>query len=271
MLKPRTVLAQDLSLFRPDFPHEDQVRQCARHLELMRADMGAEWSTWAMVKPGNGKKGTLKPSPTGWTPERVDMAGHFVRHAVESADYCATVDFITHGTLDAIKASRRERPRGTTCHLTQWEHYSHEHMVPGAAVLRILTSPTYAPNRGELTSLLSALSYRALITGTKRKRETGVRNLEVAGVDSQFGSSLPSPYDICDWTGPATLLEIPPQHYALMRYDAGGLLGELIAVTSRAKRALADYLAYKVGQELLEGAATLRNPALPAPSQLQPT
>ena len=245
MPNSRPVLAEDLVLFRQDFSHEHQVQLCARHLELMRVEMGAEWATWVMVKPGKGKKGTLKPSSTGWTPERVDMAGHFVRHAVESADYWATVDFITHGTLDAIKASRRERPRGTTCHLTQWKQYSHEHMVPGAAVLRLLTSPAYAANRGELAGLLSALSFRALITGTKCKREAGASNQEVAGVDALFGSSLPSPHEISDWNGPANLLDIPPQHYALMRYDAGGLLGELIALTPRAKKAMAGYLTYK--------------------------
>lgn len=34
----RTVHPADLALFRRDFEHEDQVRLCARHLEVMREE-----------------------------------------------------------------------------------------------------------------------------------------------------------------------------------------------------------------------------------------
>lgn len=235
----------DLDLFRRDFEHEDQVRLCARHLEVMREDMGAEWSTWSQVKPGNRKKALIKPSRTGWTPERVDLAGHFVRHASESSDFAATIDFITYKTLDVIKRSRALYPRRTTFHLNQWKLYTHEHMVPGAAALRVLTDPDYAPNRGPLYELLSAMSFRALITGTKCKKDDATAENEVAQVDFKYSSRLPEPGDVPSWPGPADLRDVLPAYYALMRYEAASLLGELIAVSPRAETALAKYRAYK--------------------------
>lgn len=235
----------DLDLFRRDFEHEDQVRLCARHLELMRTDMGPEWSTWSQVKPGNRKKPLIKPSRTGWTPERVDLAGHFVRHASESSNYEATVDFITHKTLDVIKRSRVLYPRRTTFHLNQWKLFTHEHMVPGAAALRVLTDPDYAPNQGPLHELLSAMSFRALVTGTKCTQEDATADNEVAQVDLKYPSCLPEPCDVPGWHGPANLREVDPAYYALMRYDAAGLLDELLAVSPRAETALAKYQAYK--------------------------
>jgi hypothetical protein len=243
----RTVNAADLALFRRDFEHEDQVQLCARHLELMREDMGDEWGTWTLVKPGNRLKALITPSRTGWTLERIDLAGHFVRHASESSDHEATVDFITYKTLDIIKRSRalypRRKKRGY--HLNQWKLFTHEHMVPGAAVLRVLTDPGYTPNQGRLYELLSAMSFRALVTGTKSKREDANADNELAQLDTLYSSRLPEPKDVPGWLGPLSLHQVPACHYAFMRYDAAGLLDELIALNPRAERALANYRAYK--------------------------
>jgi hypothetical protein len=249
MSSQNTAAADGLDLFRQDFEHEDQVRMCARHLELMRTDMDAEWGTWAQVKPGKGLKSLISPTRTGWTPERVGMAGHFVRHASESSNHEATVDFITHKTLDIIKGSRALYPRRkkASYHLNQWKLFAHEHMVPGAAALRLLTDPDFPRNQGPLYELLSALSFRALVTRTKGKRADATAENEVGMVDKKYASRLPKPCEISGWPGPNDLYKIDPRYYGLMRYDAAGLLDELIAVSPRAVKALADYQAYKAG------------------------
>lgn len=238
-------MTHDLKFFRPDYHHDDQVRLCARHLEVLRDDMGAAWWEWSNVKGG----ADLRKSGGGttWSSERAILAAHLIRHASESADFPATVDFITRDAHSHIEESKAKYRRRSIGHLTQWDLFTHEHMVPGAAALTLLTDPNFEANRGPLFELLSGVSFRALVTGTKRKREKGMPNKEVGALDALFASRLPKPHEVSNWSGPTDPRKISPKFYGLMRYDAAGLIDELIPVSVRARALLQDYKTRKSG------------------------
>lgn len=234
-----------LKLFR-QFDHNEQAKLCARHLELLRADLASAW--WAYPKEErrqSARRGGANWIEGPWTREQVGLAGHLIRHAGESADFPATVDFVTRATLEHIKASLGASRKRTTGNLKQWGLFTHEHMVPGQAVLRLLTDADHPGSRGDLQPLLSALSLRALVTGTKRKRTEGWTRQEINALDARWSDNLPTPADIQGWQGALRLVEVPAQYYGLMRYEAAGLLKELVPVSLRGKIVLAEYLAYR--------------------------
>jgi hypothetical protein len=244
------------TLFRQDFAHDEGVRMYARHLEVMRDDMGDDWWRLAEERAAAGKRARRGSRPAGaWTPERIGFAGLLIRRASESADHAATVDFVTQGALAHIRQSAADHPRRTIGNLTQWDLFTHEHMVPGAAALALLTDPTFADNRGPLQGLLTALSWRALVTGTKRRREKDSDNFEVGQLDAAWASGVPAPADVPGWRGPAELIAVPLQYHGLLRYDAAGLLDQLVSVSLRSTGILEQYQAYKAGGAVQENLA----------------
>ncbi|UGQ47818.1 hypothetical protein [Massilia endophytica] len=235
-----------LKLFRQEFNHDGQAGLCASHLELLRKDLAGAW--WEFPKEER-KRTARRGSPNWvegpWTREQMNLAGHLIRHAGESADYPATVDFITKGTAGHIKASLATSKRRTIGNLKQWELFTHEHMVPGQAVLRVITDADHPESRGELQPLLAALNLRALVTGTKRKRPDGWTPREIDALEPRWASVLPEPSDISGWNGHPRLHDVPARFYGLMRYEAAGLLDSLIPVSGRAGKVLAEYFAYR--------------------------
>lgn len=235
-----------LALFRDNFDHDGQARLCARHLELLRNDLGDVW--WAYPKDERRRAPRPRSSnlvDESWTREQVALAGHLIRHAGESTDFHATVDFVTRTALVHIRAALSASKRVTTGSLKQWSLFTHEHMVPGQAVLRLITNADHPESSGDLQPLLAALSLRALVTGTKRKKVDGWIRQEIDALDSDWSSSLPEPSRIEGWDGPEQLDEIPARFYGLMRYEAAHLLDELVPVSRRGREVMADYHAYR--------------------------
>jgi hypothetical protein len=239
-----TRMSEHLDFFNRDFKHAKQIAFCARHLEVMRADLGAAWWKLGAAAAHDDKQAvTLSPA---WTSEHRTLAKHLIRHATESANHPTTVDFVTKDTLKHIYDMKGAKKRCTTGALKQWGLFTHEHMVPGAEVLRLLTDPDYPPNRAEqLAPLLGSLSWRALVTGTKRKKNKGDPTFEVGRLELEFADSLPDTTKVPGWTGPASLKDVPPEYLALMRYDASGLLSALMPVSRRAEGLVERYLEYK--------------------------
>lgn len=234
-----------LNLFR-DFDHDEQARLCARHLELLRNDLGDAWWDYPKDERRQAVRRNGANSPKGsWTREHVGLAGHLIRHAGESADFPLTVDFVTAATLEHIQVAHTASRRRTSGNLKQWSLFTHEHMVPGQAVLRLITDEKHPASHGELQPFLAALSLRALVTGTKRKRAEGWTRQEVNELDDEWSYRLPKPSEIDGWRGAKDLAEIQPQFYGLMRYEAASLLHALIPVSRRGKRVLSEYLAYR--------------------------
>jgi hypothetical protein len=233
-----------LELFDRKFPHDDQIKLCARHLEVMREDLGdAWWKLGAAAAHDDEHAVALSPE---WTPEQRSLAKHFIRHATESANHPTTVDFVTRATIGHIQAKLTAQKRCRTGALKQWDKFTHEHMVPGAEVLRILTDPDYPPNQTErLAPLLGALSWRALITGTKRRKEKDYPTFEVGQLEPEFGDSLPPLSRVSGLGALTDIRTVPPQYYAFIRYDAANLLGELVPVSDRAEGMVEEYLVYK--------------------------
>jgi hypothetical protein len=245
------------SLFRQDYSHDEGVRLYARHLEVLRDDMGAGWWRLAEERAAGGKRARRGSRPAGaWSPERIAFAGLLIRCASESTDHAATVDFVTKGALAHIRQSAADHPRRTIGNLTQWGLFTHEHMVPGGAVLARLTDPEFPRNRGPLQTLLAELSWRALVTGTKRRRPKDTSNFEVGQLDGEWSNRVPAPAELVDWRGPSLLTEVPAAYFALMRYDAAGLLDQLVSVSRRSEGLLEQYRAYREGNLVTENLAT---------------
>jgi hypothetical protein len=227
-------------LFDLKFHHDAQVSFCARHLALLRSDLGDSWWKFGEHKASHAGKCT-----DCWTREHVDLASYLIRHASESVNHPATVDFVTKKALAYIRAAKAKhtpRHRGIS-HLQQWELFTHEHMVPGSAALRILTNPAVAAK--PLKELLGTLSFRALITGTSKKRQKGVPNGELGSLDARFKSRLPDPDEVLGWPRSYSLEQIPTKFYGLLRYEATGLIDELVPVSPRVQGLVEEYRSYK--------------------------
>lgn len=234
-----------LKLFRQDFDHDGQARLCARHLELMRDDLADNWWKFPDEDVKAARRGSAGWVEGPWSREHVGLAGHLVRHAAESADFPATVDFITRGTLEHIQVSRATWSKRGIGHLKQWGVFTHEHMVPGQAVLRLITDREYPDSHGGLQPLLAALSLRALVTGTKREKQGGGEPQEVDVLDSKWKWRLPTLAEMPTGNWPAKLEDIPARFYGLMRYEAAGLVEALMPVSGRGGAVLAEYLKFR--------------------------
>jgi hypothetical protein len=233
-----------LSLFNRKFDHSKQIELCARHLEIMRSDLGDAW--WQLGRAAAHDDVDTEALSPAWTPEHRSLAKHLIRHASESVNHPTTVDFVTNATLGHIKEVKLKRKKITTGALKQWSLFTHEHMVPGAEVLSLLTDPKFRPSRAErLAPLLGALSWRALITGTKRKKEKGGPTFEVGQLEPMFGDCLPPLSKVPGLQGLTDIKLVPPEFYALMRYDAANLLDELVSTSERADGMVEKYKTYK--------------------------
>jgi hypothetical protein len=234
-----------LNFFRQDFDHDGQALLCARHLELMREGLGTNWWEFPRESQKVARRGSVGWVEGPWSREHISLAGHLIRHAGESADYPATVDYITRDVLGHIQVSRATSKRRVIGHLRQWGVFTHEHMVPGQAVLRLITDKEYPANRGELCPLLASLSLRALVTGTKRAKLLGSGPQEINALEPKWAQRLPTLEEMPAGNWPANLYEIPARFYGLMRYDAAGLIGALVPVSGRGAVALTDYVKFR--------------------------
>lgn len=232
------------TLFNRDFDHSKQIELCARHLEIMRSDLGEAW--WQLGRTAAHDNDDAKVIHPAWTPEHKTLAKHLIRHATESANHPTTVDFITKSTYEHIKAIKLKQKKIQSGALKQWGLFTHEHMVPGAEVLSIITNPNWAYNREErLAPLLGALSWRALITGTKRKQEKGGPTFEVGQLEAKFSNCLPLLSEVPGLENLRDIQLVPAEFYALMRYDAANLLDDLVPMSKRAEGMVEKYKAYK--------------------------
>lgn len=232
-------------LFR-HFDHDGQAELCARHLELLRHDLGDVWWNYPKEERSRALRRSNADIEKGhWPREHITLAKHLIRHAGESSDFHATVDFVTVAAIEHISDALKDSKRLKTGSLKQWSYFSHEHMVPGQAVLRLITDKNHPDSPGRLQPFLAALSLRALVTGTKRKRGEGWTPREVDALDGQWSYRLPQPTQIEGWRGPRDLVEILPKYYGLMRYEVAGLLKNLRAVGLRGKLVLSEYFAYR--------------------------
>jgi hypothetical protein len=224
------------------FNRDKQIGLCARQLEVLRDDMGPRW--WSLNESGM--------SPSSGLQEVKHMVKHLIRHSSESVNFYATVDFITQETFSILQRLKQEHKHGSALvsHLQQWGEFTHEHMVPGEVVFRLITELRTGFNDGRLAPLLGPLSFRALVAGTKRRRKTDAvpKPTEASLLDGPYQSSLPDPSAINGMCG-LRREQIPLQFYPLLRYDAVGLLPKLIPVSPRAKLLLPEYLRFKRSPE----------------------
>jgi hypothetical protein len=152
------------------------------------------------------------------------------------------------------------------------DRLTHEHMVPGAVVLRALTE--LAP-REPVLPVREALSFRALVSTAKRtdadRPDTDAYLLDYkVGMKSTLPGRVP---DTLARQGFRAVSEVPLPLWPVMRYDAAGLLHKLLPVTERARVLLAAYASVRPDQAkqgrrsgLLRLSALLR----PPPARLPP-
>lgn len=206
------------------FDRDSHIRRYAGMLDALRRDVGD--NHWHLLvhdgRPSFPQARELKRTITD-----------LVQKCSESWDFYATPDFVTKGAMAEIQEAVDESPRRTPLkrHLRDWSRLSHEHMCPNKQVLLHLTNPasTYSTE-----TLLRSLSFRALVSGSKRKRIAGT---DLARLDAQYASSLPDTATIKELRGKPVPLEFHP----LLRYHAVGLLGDLIPVSGRAEVLLRQY------------------------------
>jgi len=167
------------------FDRDSHIRRYAAMLDALRHEVGDHhWHLLAHdERPSFPLAMELKRTITD-----------LVQKCSESRDFYATPDFVTQGAMDEIQVAVQESPRRKPLkrHLRDWSRVSHEHMCPNKQVLLHLTNPD---SEHDTETLLKLLSFRALISGSKRKK--GIRpanetdGTDLAKLDSQYASSLP--------------------------------------------------------------------------------
>lgn len=215
------------------FDRDLQLEMCARQLESLRATVPERWACL----------GTKQALPTGQTELKL-FVKDLIRKSSESADFFATVDFTTRNAYEILEAQRSPGKLGLRKHLKNWDKLSHEHMVPGSVIYDTLIKYPYAP----LFPVLEPLSYRALVSGSKRKKRNPTdKSTDVQRVDDKFSSSLP-PLSAIRELKLFNRRTLPLKFWGLLRYDAAGLLEDLIPISERAVRSLDEYKLFKAGK-----------------------
>jgi hypothetical protein len=216
----------------PDnFEMTNKVAFCAKLLDVLRSELKGDWN-----KLGNSE---VFPNRA----ETKSLVKHIIRISSESVDFPATVDFITEAVLEILQKSKEDnKGNALKSHLYQWKKLSHEHMVPCEAVLVELCKQT-----SEISEVLNMLSFRALVTGPNRKGQLN----EVRTLDKDYSSELPLTINF-DKKGKIARTNIDMRFFPLLRYEAVGLINELIPISNRAKTLLNDYKNFK--DELPENA-----------------
>lgn len=216
--------------FRDNFDKDAQIRLCAQQLEVLRTAIGEKWQD--LGKGGARGAGVA---------EAKALVKHVIRVASESVDFYATVDFITHRAHDHFESMRKAHPQNASLigHLKSWDHVTHEHMVPGSEVLKALTEG--GPASRPIAPILDSLSYRALVSGSKKKGARDTQS-DAYKLDSLYKSKLPALSNTSlHAKGFHNLEQVPLELRALMRYDAAGLLTQLLPVSTRAVKLLRAY------------------------------
>ncbi len=213
------------------FDRDAQLRLCAAQLEILRTTLGERWP--ALRKTRLRQEGLA---------EAKSLVKHIIRVASESVDFYATVDFVTQQAEERL-ARMREASNGRALlgHRKNWDQLTHEHMVPGSAVLHALTE--LAPG-APILPVLDELSFRALVSGSKRGGAVH------AGTDAHLldsSSGLKQRLPEVEKTGLfargfASIDEVPFRLRPLMRYDAVGLLDGLVPQNARAASLKQAYL-----------------------------
>jgi hypothetical protein len=209
---------------RDDFDRAGHIALCATSIEGIRDHLREEdWKK--LLKPASERN--LKHK------EARILVKHLIRVASESADFYRTVDFITRSAAITVENARKKNNwKPLAGHLQPSSDLTHEHMVPGEAVLLELAR---APMDMRLAEVLAPLTYRALVC---KKKE--IQKLDKAGMKS----TLPPLEQTRLAAKPGAAASIPPDFKALMRYDAAGLLDDLIPVSERAIELKKAYLAW---------------------------
>jgi hypothetical protein len=202
----------NLFRFRHDFDRAAHIALCAKSIEGIRAHLGENW------------EGLLKPAPKRDVrhKEARVLVKHLIRVASESADFYRTVDFITRSAATTVeKARKKNNWKPLAGHLQPSSELTHEHMVPGEAVLLALSK---VPVGMPLADELEPLTYRALVCKKK----------DIHKLDNKMKSTLPPVEQTRLVNQPEKLASVPPAFKALMRYDVAGLLEDLLPVSPRA-------------------------------------
>ncbi len=206
-----------------DFDIEKQISLSAKLIESLRSELHEEWDRLENDNMISNQK------------EIKNLVKHIIRISNESIDFPTTIDFITIGALDILKKLKSAN-NGVALkkHLYQWNELSHEHMVPGEAVFNELIK-----ENAKIFDILNLLSYRTLVTGPNRKdRENEVRSL-----DKNYQSTLPETI-IFENKREISRKEIEMCFFPLLRYEAVGIIDNLIPISSRAVTLLEKYKAY---------------------------
>jgi hypothetical protein len=207
--------------FRRDFDRDYHITLCATSIQGIRTCLGATlWKNLHLpVKERDVKHKEARM-----------LVKHLIRVASESADFYRTVDFITRSAAMTVEKLRQaNKLQSRSGHLKPSADLTHEHMVPGEAVLRILTT---ADPDVPLAEILAPLTYRALVC----------KKQDIGNLDKYMKSTLPSLEQIRQAGKSDRLASLPPKFNALVRYDVAGLFEDLIAVSTRATQLRRAYL-----------------------------
>lgn len=215
--------------FNNKFDRNAHISLCAMQLEAMRTALGEKWA-------GLGNRSVRAEGMA----EAKSLVKHIIRVASESVDFYATVDFLTESSyrhLESMKNAHRQKI-SLVGHLQCWNLLTHEHMVPGSEVLRAIASSPLP-----VQAILEALSFRALVSGSKKKNGMDpASDVYKLDTESKLKSKLPPLSDTTLYArGFRNIDQVPLQLRALMRYDAAGLLGQLIPVNTRASALVNAY------------------------------
>ncbi|CAJ0689273.1 hypothetical protein LMG19089_00463 [Ralstonia edaphis] len=206
------------------FDRDSHIRRYAGMLDALKSEVGDDH--WYLLARGGRPAFPLAR-------ELKRTITDLVQKCSESWDFYATPDFVTKGAMAEIQEAVDESPRRTPLkrHLRDWSRLSHEHMCPNKQVLLHLTNPA---STDSTETLLRSLSFRALISGSKRKKSAGT---DLAKLDAKYASSLPDAETIERLCGGP----VPLKFYPLLRYHAVELLDDLIPVSARADVLLNEY------------------------------
>jgi hypothetical protein len=218
---------------RKGFDRHGQIKMCAHQLLALKDQLGERWRDLCGTPHRSQGLGQAKK-----------LAKHLIRVASESTDHLCTVDFVSAGAVRELAFLRDEHPRKQALqgHLADSLRLTHEHMVPGDVVINELTSRRTKDTIEYYTELLEAYSYRALISKTISATEQSAES-DITRLDKEYKQRLPFLQDTSfSKLGHNNLGELPFRFHPLLRYDAVGLLDQLIPVSARAKRLILDYL-----------------------------
>lgn len=206
------------------FERENQIDLCAKLLKVLQCELKDNWAKLGTTETFQNKV------------ETKNLIKHLIRISSESVDFPTTVDFITKNCLQILQESKNANDGiALKKHLYQWEKLSHEHMVPCEAVLAEIIQ-----GKSEISKVLNASSFRALVTGPNRKGQVN----EVRTLDGLYSSTLPDTINF-DQKLKIARQNMDIDFLPLLRYEEVNLFNELIPISDRAKLLLIKYKDFK--------------------------